>query len=73
MSFAQSKSQFHFFGFDAWGMFSNEAQTVKQVHIQLPQLELARAFFFQCYYSTALELNVLQKTLISEQDLSLPD
>ena len=61
MSFAQSKSQFHFFGFDALATFSNEAQTVKQVHIQLPQLELARAFFFQYAYLTrsALELNVL--------------
>ena len=61
MSFAQSKSQFHFFGFDALATFSNEAQTVKQVHIQLPQLELARTFFFQNAYLTrsALELNVL--------------
>jgi len=61
MSFAQSKSQFHFFGFDALATFSNEAQTIKQVHIELPQLELARAFFFQNAYLTrsALELNVL--------------
>lgn len=61
MSFAQSKSQFHFFGFDALATFSNEAQTVKPVQIELPQLELARAFFFQHAYLTrsALELNPL--------------
>lgn len=61
MSFAQSKSQFHFFGFDALATFSNEIQTVKQVRIELPQLELTRAFFFQNAYLTrpALELNVL--------------
>ena len=61
ISFAQSKSQLHFFRFDALATFSNELQTVKQVHVELSQLELARACFFQNAYLTrsALELNVL--------------
>lgn len=60
-SFIQHKSKCYYFRFKAIVEFSNNK--IKEILIELPQLELARVLFFQNAYLTrsALELNVLNE------------